>query len=124
MPFCTSNPVISGASAAGSSAPFRTSDCRTGAGPGARVATWITPRIAHYAEGTDVPLAEILPGLRKGADEYPALLDLIAKRADFLALVPERLDPEVREALNQATRHLPHQDVGAGKWRVRIVRLR
>ena len=95
----------------------------TESGEGARIATWLTPRIPYYAKGEDVKLQRLLPELRHGPVDPSTIRAAIEGRADWLALVPGRLPDPVREALLAAAAGLPTRRVGEGEYTVHLFRL-
>ncbi|MEN8151131.1 MAG: hypothetical protein ABFS86_15045, partial [Planctomycetota bacterium] len=89
-------------------------------GEGTRVATWLTPRIPYYARGRNVKLNRLVPD----PDDTAAVRALLDRGADWLAVVPARLDEKTRRALVRAAAGLPSRESGSGKWRVVVYRIR
>jgi hypothetical protein len=93
----------------------------TQAGPDERVATYLTPRVPYYAFGRDVKLQR-LPGVREGTATPAEIRARLAERADWIALVPERMDESARRVLLPAVAGLAPRAFGEGEWRVLVFR--
>ena len=93
------------------------------AGPGDRVATFLTPRVAYYAHAEDVQLHRFI-GVRAGVADPGWLRTRLAAEADWLAVVPGRLDERVRPLLLTAAGGLVPERFGEGEWEVLVFRLR
>jgi hypothetical protein len=87
-------------------------------GEGARVATWLTPRIAYYARAEDVKLQRRVPELRTGTADPARIREVLTREADWLVVVPGRLNEKTRLALYRAAAGLPSTESGSGPFRV------
>jgi len=86
------------------------------AGEGQRIATFFTPRIPYYAFGKNVKLNRRFPA---PADVDPEEIRFALRRqADWLVLVPARLDEKTRRALQAAAAGFSSRETGSGEWRV------
>lgn len=91
-------------------------------GEGARIATWLTPRVPYYARGRDVKLQRRVPELRNGDADPARIRELLSSEADWLVLVPGQLDEKTRAALLRAATGLPSSESGSGAFRVIVFR--